>query len=97
MNAKKLLKASNSKGQLVKAILVYQRALSYYANESHWAVKGEDIIWVKDDDPTLPAQTVLGMRKQSVREPDKKMEASNEEIRGNFNENVSTSKPKEAA
>jgi len=110
MNNKHLIKASNSKGKLVKAVMVYQRALSYYADESHWAVKslnldlihtigklakeegeawrlahpelmdayrkatehGEDVIlWVKDDDPTLPAQQVLGLRK-IVREPDKK-------------------------
>lgn len=77
MNTRKLLKAANSKGQLVKAILIYQQALRYYAAEEHWAVKGEDIIWVKDDDPTLPAQTCLGLRKaitkQSVREPDTKL------------------------
>ena len=72
----------NSKGVLIKAIQQYQQALAYYANENHWAVKDEDILWIKDDDPTLPAQTVLGLRKApklsnnaiklatSVREPD---------------------------
>lgn len=59
---KSILKKSNSKGQLVKAIIVYQRALHYYADETHWAVKGDDITWIHDDDPLLPAQTVLGMR-----------------------------------
>ncbi len=63
MNQKKLLKAANSKGQLVKAVLMYQAALRYYATEEHWAVRGDDIIWVKDDDPTLPAQTCLGMNR----------------------------------
>lgn len=71
MNTKNLLKNSNSKGTLAKACLQYQKALSYYASEEHWAVKGEDIIWIKDDDPTLPAQVVLGMRKMDVRLPDK--------------------------
>ena len=78
------LKAANSKGTLVKAILQYQQALAHYANESHWAVKGDDIVWVGDDDPTMAAQVTLGMRKaannatakrvaqQPVREPDKK-------------------------
>ena len=77
------LKAANSKGTLVKAILQYQQALAHYANESHWAVKGDDIVWVGDDDPTMAAQVTLGMRKaannvaakrvakQPVREPDK--------------------------
>lgn len=59
---------------------MYQRTLSHYANESHWAVKGEDIVWLGDDDPTYAAQVVLGKRKgdptysernkKSVREPD---------------------------
>lgn len=112
MNAKKLLKVANSKSQLAKAVISYQRALAYYAEESHWAVKsinltlmlavgkllqeqgesfrlahpellsayqsavedGEDIIqWLKDDDPTLPAQTVLGMRRPGTgQKPERK-------------------------
>ena len=90
MNQKRLLKAANSKSQLAKAVIMYQKALHYYANENHWAVrtvydsKGVEvpdvIIWVgEDDDPTLPAQTVLGMRKPTlkpVREPDDLISAS---------------------
>ena len=63
MNTKKLLKAANSKGQLVKAVVLYQRALSHYANESNWAVKGDDIVWLGDDDPAYAAQVSLGKRK----------------------------------
>ena len=67
MNQRKLIKAANSKGTLVRAILQYQQALAHYANESHWAVKdganGEDIVWLGDDDPTMAAQVTLGMRK----------------------------------
>lgn len=77
------IKRANSKGTLAKAIHHYQMALSHYANEAHWAVKGDDIVWVGDDDPTLAAQVTLGMRKPkkptgqvsapiTVREPDKK-------------------------
>lgn len=63
---------------------MYQRTLSHYANESAWAVRGDDIIWLGDDDPTYAAQVVLGKRKHdphyeernkvksSVREPDNK-------------------------
>lgn len=81
MKGKKLLKAANSKGQLANAIVLYQRALSHYANESNWAVRGEDIVWIGDDDPTYAAQISLGKRKpdpnyvarnksKNVREPD---------------------------
>ena len=63
MNTRKLLKAANSKGQLAKAVVLYQRALSHYANENNWAVKGEDILWVGDDDPAYAAQVSLGKRK----------------------------------
>ena len=63
MNTKKLLKAANSKGQLGKAVVLYQRALSHYANESNWAVKGDDIVWLGDDDPAYAAQVSLGKRK----------------------------------
>ena len=85
MNQRKLIKAANSKGTLVRAILQYQQALAHYANESHWAVKGDDVVWLGDDDPTMAAQVTLGMRKltnnvtakevaqqTNVREPDKK-------------------------
>lgn len=60
---------------------MYQRTLAHYANEAHWAVKGEDIVWLGDDDPTFAAAVVLGKRKadpdyfkrnqKPVREPDK--------------------------
>lgn len=87
MNQKNLLKAANSKGKLAAACMMYQRALAHYANESNWAVKGDDIIWLGDDTPTYAAQVSLGKckpdptyaerNKKSVREPDKN-EASNE-------------------
>ena len=81
MNTAKLLKNANSKGKLANAVVMYQRALSHYANESNWAVKGDDIIWLGDDDPTYAAQISLGQRKSDpgyfernkqkfVREPD---------------------------
>lgn len=82
MNQKNLLKAANSKSQLAKACMMYQRALAHYANELHWVVKGDDIIWIGDDSPTYAAQVSLGKckpdakyvernKKSSVREPDK--------------------------
>lgn len=43
MNSTKLLKAANSKGKLVKAVLLYQNALSHYANENNWAVKTNEL------------------------------------------------------
>jgi hypothetical protein len=82
MNQTRLLKAANSKGKLAKAIVMYQRTLAHYANESNWAVKGDDILWVGDDDPAYAAQVTLGQRKPDpayvernkkiVREPDEK-------------------------
>ena len=63
MNPKNQLKAANSKGTLAKAIIFYQRALSHYANENNWAVKGDDIVWLGDDDPTYAAAVSLGKRK----------------------------------
>ncbi len=79
MNQKQLLKSANSKGALVKAVLLYQRALAHYADENHWAVRGDDIIWLGDDDPTYAAAVSLGKRKndpeyfkRNVREPDNK-------------------------
>ena len=85
MNQKHLLKSANSKGQLAKAVLLYQRALAHYANENNWAVRGDDIIWLGDDTPTYAAQVSLGKckpdpqyaeRNKSVREPDNKNEDS---------------------
>ena len=60
MNQKNLLKSANSKGQLAKAVLLYQRALAHYANENNWAVRGDDIIWLGDDAPTYAAAVSLG-------------------------------------
>lgn len=82
MNLKQQLKAANSKGKLAAAVVYYQRALAHYADENNWAVRGEEIIWVGDDDPTYAAQLSLGRRKvdptyaernkKPVREPDNK-------------------------
>ena len=63
MKPTQILKRANSKGQLAQAVVFYQRALSHYAKESNWAVRGEDIIWVGDDDPTYAAAVSLGQRK----------------------------------
>lgn len=57
------IKANNSKGTLVKAVIQYQRALAYYADESNWAVSEERIEWVANDDPLEVAEVVLGRRK----------------------------------
>lgn len=63
MNTATLLKKANSKGTLAKAIVQYQRSLSHYANENNWAVRGDEIVWLGDDDPTYAAQVSLGKRK----------------------------------
>ena len=63
MKPTQILKRANSKGQLAQAVVFYQRALSHYAKEENWAVRGEEIIWVGDDDPTYAAQVSLGKRK----------------------------------
>ena len=63
MNLRNSLKKGNSKGKLANAIILYGRALEHYANESNWAVKGDDIIWLGDDDPTYAADVTLGKRK----------------------------------
>ena len=87
MSTKKILKQANSKGQLAKAIVLYQRTLTYYANENNWAVRGDDIVWLGDDDPTYAASLTLGKRKHDpdyyernksrhVREPDKSQPTS---------------------
>lgn len=85
---KNTFKRANSKSKLAAAVVFYQRALSHYANESNWAVKGDDIIWLGDDDPTYAAALSLGRRqvdpnykvnqKTNVREPDKKSTAPDE-------------------
>lgn len=63
MRQETIIKRANTKGRLAKAVLFYQRALSHYANENNWVVKGDDIVWVGDDDPTYAAQVSLGKRK----------------------------------
>ena len=63
MKPTQILKRANSKSQLAQAVVFYQRALSHYAKEENWAVRGEEIIWVGDDDPTYAAQVSLGSRK----------------------------------
>ena len=72
MNLRNSLKKGNSKGKLANAIILYGRALEHYANESNWAVKGDDIIWLGDDDPTYAADVTLGKRK-----PDSKYKPHN--------------------
>lgn len=86
MNQQRLLKAANSKGKLAKAVVMYQKTLAHYASESNWAVKGDDILWIGDDDPAYAAQVTLGWRKPDpmytvrnqkiVREPDEKDESN---------------------
>jgi len=63
MNLRNSLKKGNSKGKLANAIILYGRALEHYANENNWAVKGDDILWLGDDDPTYAAALTLGKRK----------------------------------
>ena len=63
MNWKKRVKAANSKGALVNHIAQLQRALAYYADESNWAVKEEDVIWLGISDPTYVANRLLGKAK----------------------------------
>ena len=63
MKPTQILKRANSKGQLAKAVVFYQRALSHYAKEENWAVRGDEIVWLGDDDPTYAAALSLGKRK----------------------------------
>lgn len=53
----------NSKKQLARAVVSLRGALAWYAREANWAVSGEDIVWVGDDDPLKIAEIVLGKRK----------------------------------
>ena len=75
MNTLKHLKAGNSKNQLVRAILTYQRALAYYASDEHWTKSYEGkFTWNDSRSPTEVAKIVLGLAsevKPAVREPDK--------------------------
>ena len=87
MNSKNLIKSANSKGALARAVLMYQRTLSHYANESNWGVKGDEIVWLGDDDPTYAAQVSLGKRKH-----DPKYFERNKPVSGNrTNESGDTS------
>jgi len=77
MSTAKNLKKLNSKGHLAKAIVMYQRALQYYARDDHWAVKPQfggssTYTWICEDDPMMVANTVLGIKKPdpAVRQPD---------------------------
>ena len=84
MNQLRQLKSGNSKSQLVRAILTYQRALAYYASDKHWTKSYEGkFTWNDERHPTEVAKIVLGIAKevpldlqtlskmkQFVREPD---------------------------
>lgn len=82
MKPTQILKRANSKGQLAKAVVFYQCALSHYADESNWAVKGDDIVWLGDDDPTYAAAVSLGHRK-----PDPDYQTKQKIVSGNRTEN----------
>ena len=75
MNQLRQLKSGNSKAQLVRAILTYQRALAYYATDEHWTKSYEGkFTWNDSKEPTEVAQIVLGLASevpQNVRLPDK--------------------------
>ena len=74
MNQLRQLKSGNSKSQLVRAILTYQRALAYYASDEHWTKSYEGkFTWNDSKEPTEVAKIVLGLAKEvkTVREPDK--------------------------
>jgi len=74
MNQIRQLKSGNSKAQLVRAILTYQRALAYYASDEHWTKSYEGkFTWNDSRSPTEVAKIVLGIPTEvkPVREPDK--------------------------
>ena len=76
MNQIRQLKSGNSKAQLVRAVLTYQRALAYYASDGNWTKSYEGkFTWNDSREPTEVAKIVLGLAKEvkSVREPDKNM------------------------
>ena len=81
MKLSSTLKRANSKGALAKAVVYYQRALSHYANEANWAVKGDDIVWLGDDNPTYAAQLSLGKCK-----PDPNYQTKHKIVSGNRTE-----------
>ena len=74
MNQMRQLKSGNSKAQLVRAVLTYQRALAYYASDGNWTKSYEGkFTWNDSREPTEVAKIVLGLPKEvnPVREPDK--------------------------
>ena len=82
MNQIRQLKSGNSKAQLVRAILTYQRALAYYASDEHWTKSYEGkFTWNDSKEPTEVAKIVLGLAKEvkpAVRLPDPKIEVPND-------------------
>ncbi len=66
MNPIRQLKSGNSKNQLVRAILTYQRALAYYAADEHWTQSYESkrFTWNDSREPTEVAKIVLGLAKE---------------------------------
>ena len=83
MSNQKAFLRTKSKNELIRIIQQLQVGLSFYGNESNWAVRDDLdkeglIVWLGDDDPTEVAQILLGQRKaktkivirNGVREPD---------------------------
>ena len=95
MNQMRQLKQGNSKSQLVKAVLTYQRALAYYASDEHWTKSYEGkFTWNDSRSPTEVAKIVLGIASEipnkaqvhydhgevkPVREPDKTLQPTMED------------------
>ncbi len=84
MNKLRELKAGNSKSQLVRAILTYQRALAYYASDGNWTKSYEGkFTWNDSRSPTEVAKIVLGLAKEvkpNVRLPDKSISITEDNV-----------------
>ena len=84
MNQIRQLKSGNSKAQLVRAILTYQRALAYYASDKHWTKSYEGkFTWNDSRSPTEVAKIVLGLAKEvkpAVRLPDKPISITKDNV-----------------
>jgi len=83
MNQMRQLKSGNSKAQLVRAVLTYQRALAYYASDEHWTKSYEGkFTWNDSRSPTEVAKIVLGLAKEvkPVREPDKSISITEDNV-----------------
>ena len=83
MNKLRELKAGNSKSQLVRAILTYQRALAYYASDAQWVQMPDGKYqWNDSRSPTEVAKIVLGLAKEvkPVREPDKSISITEDNV-----------------